>query len=86
MPYYLFIYEHQFISELDVIEPDPYKQMHVQIRVERACARQITKEMLGYGFARVCWTRDLLAWYQTNGTTVYLLSIKYDLLAMPRAA
>jgi hypothetical protein len=86
-----FIYEHPFIAELDAIEPNFIKQTDLTMQIENACARQIVGGMAGYGFARVSWTRDLLArdllaWYQTSGTVVYLLSVKYDLIVVPKAA
>jgi len=86
MPGYMFVQEHQFEAELQTIEPNDRKQDDLLMRVEDACIRQILDGMLGLGCARVVWTEDLRAWYQTSGTVVYLLSIKFDLLALPRAA
>lgn len=81
-----FIYEHPFIAELDAIEPDLFKQAYLVMRIENACAVQIMAGMCGYGFARMSWTGDLMAWYQASGTVVYLLSIKRDLIVLPKAA
>jgi hypothetical protein len=79
-PSYHFVYEHQFCVELGEIEPRERYQDIICQRVERACGDRIRMGALGYGFACVSWTRDLLTWYQTDGTAVYLLSIRYDLL------
>lgn len=86
MPEFHIVYEHSFIAELDAIEPDQTKHMYLCMHIEAACIRRVLEGWIGYGFARVTWSRDLLAWYQTNGTAIYLLSIKYDLIAMPRVA
>lgn len=84
---FTFIYEHPFIAELDAIEPDFGRQIYLTMRIENECAKNILQGGDGYGFARIAWTRDLLAWYHTSGgTAVYLLSIRYDLMALPSAA
>ena len=43
------------------IEPNQFKQTYLIMRIENACIRQIGAGSLDYGFARVSWTRDLLA-------------------------
>jgi hypothetical protein len=86
MPEFQIVYEHPFVSELDVIEPNLTRQVSLCIRIEAACIRRVLEGWTGYGFTRISWTRDLLAWYQTNGTVIYLLSVKYDLIVLPRAA
>jgi hypothetical protein len=83
---YQFIYEHPAIAELGAIEPDALKQMYLTTRIETACAQQIAAGIRGYGFARVHWKHDLIAWYHESGTLVYPQSVKYDLIAVPIAA
>ena len=86
MPEFQIVYEHPFVAELDVIEPDQTKQMYLSMRIEAACIQQVLAGWIGYGFVRVTWTRELLAWYQTNGTAIYLLSVKYNMIALSRVA
>lgn len=81
-----FIYEHSFISELDLIEPCPYRQTYLLMRIEIACAEQIRTGIQGSAFVRVKWERDLLAWFQPTGSTVSLLSIRYDDIALDKVA
>jgi hypothetical protein len=52
------VYEHSFIAELDVIEPDPAKQMYLAMRIEAARTRDVLKGVLGYGLVRIGWTQD----------------------------
>jgi hypothetical protein len=78
-PQYRFVYERQFWIELDLIESRPIHRDTLCQLVECACGNRIRNGALGLGFAAVSWTRNLLTWYHTDGSTVTLLSIRFDL-------
>ena len=42
------VYEHPFTIELDVIEPDHMKQLHLSMRIEAACIRRVMDGWWGF--------------------------------------
>lgn len=74
-----FIYEHSFCQELDQLEPKVKQQSRLMEHIEQACADRIKRGAIGYGFVCVSWGHSLLAWYDTDGSDVSLLSVRPDL-------
>jgi hypothetical protein len=75
-----FVQEHQFCRELEYIEPSPSQHNPLLEKIERACFQRISMDRaIGAGFVVVSWSCRLIAWYDTDGATVYLQSIRFDL-------
>jgi hypothetical protein len=75
-----FVQEHQFCRELECVESIPHRQIQLLEKIECACGERIRKDYaLGAGFVVVRWGCRLIAWYDTDGATVYLQSIRFDL-------
>ena len=79
MTYSKFVHDHQFVTELDRIEPSATQQIHVLEIIEGAC-RIRARMALGYSFARIFWRGKLLVWYQAGEDEITLLSIRPDLM------
>jgi hypothetical protein len=75
-----FVQEYQFCSDVERIEAKPLQQVYLLEKIERACIDRIGKNYAtGIGFVTVVWGCSLIAWYETDGVTVYLQSIRFDL-------
>jgi len=77
-----FIEESQYTRELLEIESDPARVEDLNMLVTAACTKRIIAGAWCYGFVLVSWTTELISWYTTAGTTVFLVSIKQHFATM----
>lgn len=79
-----FIQELQYSDELDQIEPDPDKADEISRSVEAMCSL-VVPTIRSYGVSRFQHRHHhLIVWYSTDGSTVFLLSIRLDVARMRR--
>jgi hypothetical protein len=73
-----FIQDCQFSWELDFIERNPARQMCLLQRIEAECATLTIQGARGHNVARIVWRQELLTWFHSDGTVVYLLSLRFS--------
>ena len=83
-----FVYSHQFSSELDSLEPHPFKQDRLIDQIERQCRKQIMQGVTGHAVVRALWKGDpLLVWFHaSNAEHAEMLSIRREAAVLLQAA
>lgn len=81
-----FTYSHEYAKDLDVIEPIQWRHFELSCIVERACIHAVFEGAQGRCFARVRYRTGLLTHFEATGTSIYLLSLKYDVIEFPAVA
>ena len=77
-----FTYSHEYDRDLDIIEPIQSRHLELSLIIENACTHAVFGGAQGRCFTRVRYRTGLLTYFEATGTSIYLLSLKYDVIEL----